>query len=64
MTSATHECEVSRPIAIDMYQWLLQGRSVPWRLLNHDDLRLGGHGPVHMVQIDESSHKPKVRIAL
>ena len=64
MTSAAHECEVSRPIAIYMYQWLREICS--WRLLNHDDLRLGGHGPVHVVQIDEScfSHKPKVRIAL
>ena len=62
MSDAAEECEVSRSVAIDVYQWLRE--ICGWRLLNHDDLTLGGMGPVHsnVVQIDEScfSHKPKV----
>ena len=38
------EFEVSRPIAIDMYQWLREICS--WRLLNRDDLRLGAMATV------------------
>ena len=56
---------MSRSVAIDVYQWLRE--ICGWRLINHDDLRLGGAGPagpIHskVVEIDEScfSHKPKV----
>ena len=56
---------MSRSVAIDVYQWLRE--ICGWRLINHDDLRLGGAGPagpIHpkVVEIDEScfSHNPKV----
>ncbi len=62
VTQAASECEVSNKVAVDTYQWLRE--ICNWRLLNHDDMTLGGSGPVHpnVVQIDEScfSHKPKV----
>ena len=62
VTQAAHECEVAKSTAVDVYQWLREICS--WRLINHDDLTLGGTGPIHTntVQIDEScfSHKPKV----
>ena len=65
VTDAAQESEVSRSVAIDVYQWLRE--ICGWRLINHDDLRLGGAGPagpIHpkVVEIDESrfSHKPKV----
>ena len=62
MTDAAQESEVSRSVAIDVYQWLRE--ICGWRLTNHDDLHLGGAGPIHpkVVEIDEScfSHKPKV----
>ena len=52
-------------MAIDVYQWLRE--ICGWRLINYNDLRLGGAGPagpIHpkIVDIDEScfSHKPKV----
>ena len=35
---AAAECEVSRQVAIDVYQWLRE--ICGWRLLNHDDLSL------------------------
>ena len=59
------ESEVSRSVATDVYQWMRE--ICGWRLINHDDLRLGGAGPagpIHykVVDIDKScfSHKPKV----
>ena len=65
VTDSAQESEVSRSVAIDLYQWLRE--ICGWRLINHDDLRLGGAGPagpIHpkVVEIDEScfSHKPKV----
>ena len=62
VTDAAQESEVSRSVAIDVYQWLRE--IYGWRLTNHDDLRLGGAGPIHpkVVEIDEScfSHMPKV----
>ena len=55
---------VTSPMGLQLtpneWLWELCG----WLLLNHDDLMLGGSGPVHpnVVQIDEScfSHKPNV----
>ena len=63
VTDAAAECEVSRQVAIDVYQWLRE--ICGWRLLNHDDLRLGGSTPLQLppiIETDEScfSHKPKV----
>ena len=67
MTDAAQESEVSRSMAIDVYQWLRE--ICGWRLMNHDDLHLGvagPAGPIHpkVVEIDEScfSHKPKIRL--
>ena len=59
----TQAAWVANGTAVDVYQWLREICS--WRLINHDDMTLGGSGPVHTnVQIDEScfSHKPKVHL--
>ena len=59
VTQAAKECEVANGTAVDVYQWLREICS--WRLINCDDLTLGGTGPIHtnIVQIDKScfSHK-------
>ena len=53
VTQATRECEVAKDTAIDVYQWLREIGS--WRLINHDDLRLGGTSvTTKVVEIDES----------
>ena len=61
ITQEACECEVAKGTAVDVYQWLREICS--WRLINHDDLRLGGSTAVMTnVEIDEScfSHKPRV----
>lgn len=66
MTQAARESEVAKGTAIDVYQWLREICS--WRLINHEDLRLGGSTSVitNTVEIDEScfSLKPKVRVRM
>ena len=57
VTSAAEDLEISRPSAVDAYQWL---REVCSTKLLQAPIKLGGPGCV--VQIDESlfRHKPKV----
>ena len=57
VTSAAEDLEISRPAAIDAYQWL---REVCSTTLLQTPIMLGGAGCI--VQIDESlfRHKPKV----
>ena len=57
VTDAMEEAEVSKHVAIDVYQWL---RYICNRKLLQMTITLGGTGKV--VQIDESlfRHKPKV----
>ena len=66
VTQAARESEVAKGTAIDVYQWLREICS--WRLINHEDLRLGGSTSVttNIVEIDEScfSLKPKVQTSL
>ena len=61
VTQAATESEVATGTAVDVYQWLREICS--WRLINHDDMMLGGSSVYSkVVEIDEScfSHKPKV----
>ena len=57
MGDAQEEAGVSKPMAIDAYQWL---REICTKKLLQMPLKLGGHGKI--VHIDESlfRHKPKV----
>ena len=61
VTSAAEDLEVSRPTAIDAFQWL---REVCTTTLLQSPIQLGGPGCV--VQINESlfRHKPKVLICV
>ena len=58
VTDAMEEAEVSKHVAIDVYQWL---REICSTRLTSQNIQLGGPGSI--VQIDESlfRHKPKVK---
>ena len=58
VTDAMEEAEVSKHVAIDVYQWL---REICLTRLTSQNIQLGGPGSI--VQIDESlfRHKPKVK---
>ena len=60
ITDAMEEAEVSKHMAVDVYQWL---REICSTMLNRQNIQLGGPGSI--VQIDESlfRHKPKVKKA-
>ena len=60
VTDAMEEAEVSKRVAVDVYQWLNEICSTR---LNRQNIQLGGPGSI--VQIDESlfRHKPKVKKA-
>ena len=61
VTDAAEEAKVSKVTAIQCYQYLRDICS--WRLLNRDaPLLLGGSG--HIVQIDESLFRHKVKVWL
>jgi len=60
MCDAAKEAQVSLLVAIEVYQWLQE--ICFFRNKQYDDMHLGGNGPIHGVNIDEScfSHKPKL----